>query len=102
MFVVAILLPPLAMLLKGRPFQAVLCFFLMITLIGWPIAAIWALLVVSSANADSRTKKLEKAIRESAEAQTAAAIRIQQAQAEAQAKSRTGESVGGEGEASGI
>jgi hypothetical protein len=85
MFIVAILLPPLAMFLKGRPVQAVLCFLLMITVIGWPIAAIWALLVVSAANADSRTKKLEKAIRESADAQTEATIRMQQAQAEAQA-----------------
>ena len=65
MFLVAILLPPLAMLLKGRPFQAVLCLLLMVTLIGWPVAAVWALLVVNSADADARTRKLERAIRES-------------------------------------
>ena len=37
---------------------AILCLLLMVTLIGWPLAAIWAVLVVNSAFADTRAKKL--------------------------------------------
>jgi uncharacterized membrane protein YqaE (UPF0057 family) len=39
----AIFLPPIVFLTIGRPFQGLFCFLLMITLIGWPIAAIWAI-----------------------------------------------------------
>ena len=39
-YVLAILLPPLAMFLSGRVFQGLLCLVLMLTLIGWPIASI--------------------------------------------------------------
>ena len=56
-YVIAILIPPLGMLLVGRMFQAFLCFILMITLIGWPLAAIWALLVVNSAETESRVRR---------------------------------------------
>ena len=82
MIVVAILLPPLAVLLKGKPFQAVVNVFL--TMLFWVPGMIHAILVVNAANADERTKRLEQAIRESAQLQTVAAIRVQQAQAEAQ------------------
>ena len=57
-YLLAILLPPIAMFTVGKPFQAILCLVLMITLIGWPIAALWAILVVHSSFADARTKKL--------------------------------------------
>ena len=56
-YLIAILLPPLGMLLVGRTGQAVLCLLLMITLIGWPLAAIWALLVVNSAETESRVRR---------------------------------------------
>ena len=56
-YVIAILLPPLGMLLVGRVFQALLCLILMITIIGWPLAAIWALLVVNSAETESRVRR---------------------------------------------
>ena len=56
-YVIAILLPPLGMLLAGRVFQAILCLILMITLIGWPLAAIWALLVVNSAETEARVRR---------------------------------------------
>ena len=56
-YVIAILLPPLGMMLVGRMFQAFLCFILMITLIGWPLAAIWALLVVNSAETEKRVRR---------------------------------------------
>lgn len=62
MYLLAIVLPPVAMLLKGRPFQALLCLLLMLTIVGWIPAAIWAIGVVNGANADARTRKITKAI----------------------------------------
>ena len=56
-YLIAILVPPLGMLLVGRTGQALLCLILMITIIGWPIAAIWALLVVNSAETESRVRR---------------------------------------------
>ena len=38
----AILIPPLVFFTIGRPFQGLLCAILWLTVIGWPIAAIWA------------------------------------------------------------
>ena len=56
-YVIAILLPPLGMLLVGRVGLALLCLILQLTVIGWPIAAIWALLVVNSAETESRVRR---------------------------------------------
>jgi uncharacterized membrane protein YqaE (UPF0057 family) len=55
-YIIAILFPPLGMLLAGRPLQALLCLLLMITLIGWPLAAIWALLVVNTSETEKRVR----------------------------------------------
>lgn len=55
-YIIAILLPPLGMLLVGRPLLALLCLILQVTLIGWPLAAIWALLVVNSAETEKRVR----------------------------------------------
>jgi uncharacterized membrane protein YqaE (UPF0057 family) len=63
MYALAILLPPVAMFLKGRPIQAVVCLLLMLTVLGWPIASIWAIGVVNAANADARNRRLERAVR---------------------------------------
>jgi uncharacterized membrane protein YqaE (UPF0057 family) len=60
-YLLAILIPPLGMLSVGKPIHAVLCIVLMVTLIGWPIASIWALFVVNGAFADGRAKRIEKA-----------------------------------------
>lgn len=60
LYLIAILLPPLAVLLCGKPFQAVLNFFL--TLLLWFPGAIHACLVVSSYHADKRTDRLVKAV----------------------------------------
>ncbi|HVA84737.1 MAG TPA: YqaE/Pmp3 family membrane protein [Candidatus Saccharimonadales bacterium] len=57
-YLLAILLPPVAMLTVGKPFQAILCLILMVTLIAWPLAAIWAVLVVHSSFADSRNRRI--------------------------------------------
>jgi uncharacterized membrane protein YqaE (UPF0057 family) len=55
-YILAILFPPLGMLLAGRPGQALLCLLLMVTLIGWPLAAIWALLVVNTSETEKRVR----------------------------------------------
>lgn len=62
-YLIAILLPPLAVLLCGKPVQ----FFLniILTLCFYVPGAIHAVLVVNSHLADQRTERLERAIRES-------------------------------------
>lgn len=56
-YIVAILLPPLGMLLVGRVGLAVLCLILQVTILGWPIAAIWAVLVVNNAEHEKRMRR---------------------------------------------
>lgn len=63
-YLIAILLPPLGMLSVGKFLEAFLCFLLMITIIGHPIAAIWAVLVVHGSFEDKRSRRIEKAARQ--------------------------------------
>lgn len=63
LYLLAIILPPLALLLAGKPGQALLGLILMVTIIGWIPAAIWAVLVVNSRNADRRNERLIAATR---------------------------------------
>ena len=65
-YLIAILLPPLGMLSVGKVFEAILCLLLMLTLVGHPIAAIWAVLVVHSSLADGRARRIEQAARNAA------------------------------------
>lgn len=62
LYVLALLLPPLAMLLCGKPFQAVVSLILQITVIGWLPAAIWALFVVNNHYADRRANRMLDAL----------------------------------------
>jgi len=55
MYLLAILLPPVAVLFVGRPFQAFLN--LILTLFFWLPGAIHAILVVHEKKADNRMKK---------------------------------------------
>lgn len=57
-YVLAILLPPLGLLSVGKPLQALLCLILWVTILGWPIAAIWSLLVVNSVETESRVRRV--------------------------------------------
>jgi hypothetical protein len=59
----ALLLPPVGMLFCGKIFQAILCVILMCTLIGWPVASIWAIFVVHSHIEDKRMDRLVRAVR---------------------------------------
>ncbi len=63
-YLIAILLPPLAVLLCGKPFQAVLN--VLLTLCLWIPGAVHAVLVVSSTQADERNKLLIAAMNKSA------------------------------------
>lgn len=59
---IALLLPWLAFFTIGKPFTAILCLILQLTLIGWPIAAIWALFAVNNYYADKRNEDLIRRI----------------------------------------
>lgn len=59
-YLIAILLPPLAVLLCGKPIQFVLN--LVLTLLCWFPGVIHAILVVSSHLADNRTNRVTAAI----------------------------------------
>lgn len=56
-YVLAIIIPPLGLLSVGRGGQALVNLILWITVIGWPVAALWALLVVNSAETESRVRR---------------------------------------------
>ncbi len=43
----AILIPPIVFFTINRPFQGLFCAFLWLTIIGWPVAAIWAIYSLS-------------------------------------------------------
>ncbi len=60
-YVVAILLPPLAVLLKGKPFQAIVN--LLLTALFWVPGVIHAILVINKADADRRHAELLAATR---------------------------------------
>jgi uncharacterized membrane protein YqaE (UPF0057 family) len=59
-YLLAIIFPPLAVLLCGKPFQALMSFLLMLCL--WFPGVIYAWLVVGEYKADRRTDKLVAAI----------------------------------------
>jgi uncharacterized membrane protein YqaE (UPF0057 family) len=60
MYLLAILLPPVAVLLVGKPFQAFLN--LILTLFFWFPGAIHAVLVVNEKKADKRAERQAKMI----------------------------------------
>jgi len=62
-YLLALLVPPLAMFTCGKVFQGILCIVLMLTLIGWPLAAVWAVLVVADYKAEKRMEKLAASLR---------------------------------------
>lgn len=61
-YFLAILLPPLAVFLCGKPVQAILN--ILLTLLGWLPGIIHALFVVNSHLADKRNKELVAAIKD--------------------------------------
>ena len=67
-YFLAIILPPVAVLLCGKPVQAILN--ILLTLFFWIPGAVHALFVVHGHLADKRTKRIIKAIDESKEEST--------------------------------
>ena len=65
MTLIAILLPWLSFLLRGKLLSGVLCLVLQITLIGWLPAAVWAVVSLQNARADRRNERLIRAVRNS-------------------------------------
>ncbi|PRB05731.1 YqaE/Pmp3 family membrane protein [Chryseobacterium sp. MYb7] len=64
MMLLAILLPFLSFMVRGKVLTGIICLILQITLIGWLPAAIWAVLSLNNARADQRNDRLIKAMRE--------------------------------------
>ena len=65
MYLLAIFLPPVAVLLCGKPIQAVLNLFLTMAL--WIPGVVHAFMVVSARNADKRTNRLIDAVKQKGE-----------------------------------
>ena len=63
MTLLAILLPWLSFILRGRIFTGILCLLLQITLVGWIPAAAWAVISLNEARANRRTNRIVKAIK---------------------------------------
>jgi uncharacterized membrane protein YqaE (UPF0057 family) len=61
MILIAILLPWLSFLLRGKILAGILCILLQITLIGWIPAAIWAIIALNNAKADKRADRIIQA-----------------------------------------
>lgn len=64
MTLLAILLPWLSFIFRGKILTGILCLILQVTLIGWIPAAIWAVVSLNNARADRRTDRIVKAMRE--------------------------------------
>lgn len=64
MILLAIVLPWLSFLLRGKVIPGILCLILQITLIGWLPATIWAVVALNNDRAETRNKRLIKAIQE--------------------------------------
>ncbi|MDQ0782947.1 YqaE/Pmp3 family membrane protein [Chryseobacterium sp. W4I1] len=60
----AILLPFLSFILRGKIITGIICLILQITVIGWLPAAIWAVLSLNNARAERRNEKLIRTIKE--------------------------------------
>jgi uncharacterized membrane protein YqaE (UPF0057 family) len=63
MTLIAILLPWLSFLLRGRILTGILCLILQCTLIGWIPAAVWAVISLQNKRADRRNRKLIRELR---------------------------------------
>lgn len=60
----AILLPFLSFIVRGKILTGIVCFILQITILGWIPAAIWAVVSLQNSRAEKRNKKLIQAIKE--------------------------------------
>lgn len=56
--IIALLLPWLVFFTIQRPWQGIFCLLLQITLIGWPVAAIWAVYALSQYKTDQKIEEM--------------------------------------------
>jgi uncharacterized membrane protein YqaE (UPF0057 family) len=63
MTLIAIFLPFLSFMLRGKILTGIICLILQITLIGWIPAAVWAVISLQNSRADRRNAKLIRAIK---------------------------------------
>jgi uncharacterized membrane protein YqaE (UPF0057 family) len=61
----AVLLPFLSFIMRGKILTGIICLILQCTLIGWLPAAIWAVMSLSNSRAERRNRQLIRAIKES-------------------------------------
>lgn len=59
MIILAVLLPWLSFILRGKIIQGIICLILQITLIGWLPAAIWAVASLLDGRNKARIKNLK-------------------------------------------
>lgn len=64
MTLLAILLPWLSFILRGRILTGIICLLLQITVVGWIPAAAWAVISLNEARANRRTARIVKAIKQ--------------------------------------
>ncbi|REC63042.1 YqaE/Pmp3 family membrane protein [Chryseobacterium pennae] len=64
MMFLAIVLPFLSFIVRGKVITGIICFILQITLIGWLPAAIWAVMSLNNERANQRNEDLIRAVRE--------------------------------------
>lgn len=65
-YLIGLLIPPVGLFLVGKWFQAALSLLLMLTLIGWPVAAVWAVMVMWNHDEDRRNDRLIRELRRTA------------------------------------
>jgi uncharacterized membrane protein YqaE (UPF0057 family) len=63
MTLLAILLPWLSFMLRGKIIRGIVCLLLQCTVIGWIPAAIWAVVNLQNSRADRRTRRIINAMR---------------------------------------
>lgn len=56
----AIFLPPLAFFTIGRPLAGIVCLILWVTIIGWVVAALWAVHAVGEYEGRERLREHER------------------------------------------
>jgi uncharacterized membrane protein YqaE (UPF0057 family) len=60
-YVIAILLPPVAMVQQGRVGSAILTLLMCITLVLWPVASVWAFVATRGTHIeDKRTARMSR------------------------------------------
>lgn len=63
MLLIAILLPCVSFLLRGKILSFVVCLILQLTLIGWLPAAIWAVVDLQNKRAERRTNRIVRSMK---------------------------------------